>query len=487
MHKLQEELEQYLKQELYPMHMPGHKRRIEIVPGCSVRYDFTEVSGTDDLHHADGILKSAMERTSALVGSDRSWYLVNGSTCGNLAGASAVIPYEAEVIVARNCHRSVFHALELRHAKVHWLWPPAESETGIFESVRRADVERLLTAYPASCAVILTSPSYEGVVSDIRSIAALCHRHGIPLMVDEAHGAHFGLVPGLGFPDSAIHQGADLSVQSAHKTLLGMTQTALLHLRGSLVSESLLEEKLSIFETSSPSYPLMLSLAGCTELMQSDGRRLFTAWMKALRRFDDEIRGLRHLRVLCHGSDPMERHRFYDFDPGKLVILCRDTPWSGYELAEMMRRRFRYELEMAQPDYALAMTGPGDDFSELSHFARALCTLDREITEEQLKQKGNAGASLLYPAELPEDEAMPLWAAVEDAAELVPLDLAAGRTAAEYVYCYPPGIPLLVPGERITEGRLRRLQTAAARTDELRFSRSENAPGALSCVRMPAS
>lgn len=517
MHKLQAELEQYLQQGLYPMHMPGHKRRIATVPDEALRYDFTEVAGTDDLHHADGILQSAMERTSALVGSDRSWYLVNGSTCGNLAGASAVIPYNGEVIVARNCHRSVFHALELRHAQVHWLWPSAE-ETGIFEGVRPEDVEALLKAYPASSAVILTSPSYEGVVSDIRRIAAICHRHAIPLMVDEAHGAHFGLVPGLGFPDSAIHQGADLSVQSAHKTLLGMTQTAFLHLRGTRVSERLLEEKLSIFETSSPAYPLMLSLSGCTDIMASDGERLFTAWTAALRRFDTEIQPLRHLRVLCHGRDAVQNHRFYAFDPSKLVIICRDTPWSGYALMDMLRNRFHYELEMAQPDYALAMTGPGDDFSELSRFARALCILDRELDEMEDRRPiaGTADPSevakceMEVPGDRPEASFVRIWPAamqeapgetaglyameagtapmtlcdaVEAAAETLPFAAAAGHISAEYVYCYPPGIPLVVPGEQITEDVVHMLSQAENGLPALRFSRSEDAEGCLACVQ----
>lgn len=544
--KLQTALDQYLEKELYPMHMPGHKRRCAVMPTNVLRYDFTEVSGTDDLHHAEGILKDAMERTRRLVGSDRTWYLVNGSTCGNLAGVSAIVPYDGEVIVARNCHRSVFHALELRHAHPHWLWPSMEPETGIFNSVRPEEVEALLSAYPNSAAVVLTSPSYEGVVSDIRSIAELCHRHDVPLMVDEAHGAHFGLVPTAGFPDSAVHQGADLSVQSAHKTLLGMTQTAYLHLRGNRISEETLEEKLAIFETSSPSYPLMLSLAGCTDFMETEGEACFCAWAAALHEFDEIIRPLRCLRVLCHGRDARSTHAFYDFDPSKLVVDCSRTSMTGEVLQDLLRTRFHYELEMAQPAYALAMTGPGDDFTELRRFGEALCTIDRELEDEAsqrslspqtvdasvrrveraldeessvesvLKQARNSvdscadfdafmvenqesvmtpcdaveekqesqtpKASVRLPEMETQESVMAPCDAVEASTVMIPRTDALDQVSGEYVYSYPPGVPILVPGERITEKVLQYLERAEREERALRYSRSEAFPGKLACV-----
>ena len=182
-HNLKDQLDQYLNQQYYPMHMPGHKRRVAVVPECVLRYDLTEVSGTDDLHHASGILKDAMARTSALHGADRSWYLVNGSTCGNLAGVSAIVPYDGELIVARNCHRSVFHAIELRHAHPHWLWPSMDPATGIFESIRPEAVEALLDEYPESRAVVLTSPTYEGVVPS-PLLSTMRQQSGCPFVHD---------------------------------------------------------------------------------------------------------------------------------------------------------------------------------------------------------------------------------------------------------------------------------------------------------------
>lgn len=524
---LQRDLDQYIEQNLYPLHMPGHKRRLSVLPTDVLRYDFTEVSGTDDLHHAEGILKEAMERTSTLVGADRTWYLVNGSTCGNLAGVSAIVPYDGEVIVARNCHRSVFHALELRHAHPHWLWPSMEPATSIFNSVQPDEVEALLSTYPNSAGVVLTSPSYEGVVSDIRNIAEICHRHGVPLMVDEAHGAHFGLVPEAGFPDSAIHQGADLSVQSAHKTLLGMTQTAYLHLRGTRISEDMLEEKLSIFETSSPSYPLMLSLSGCTDFMETEGESCFCTWAAALREFDEIIRPLRHLRVLCHGKDDRSAHAFYDFDPSKLVVDCSQASMTGEELMELLRTRFSYELEMAQSTYALAMTGPGDDFSELRCFGKALCTIDRELQEQEdtvkrvngrvdtaqitvesdltsgaVENKGDmvdAGEEVPHPcgslkmkrpfsvvkdvdSVCTQESVMTPCDAVEASVAMIQRTDAFDRVSGEYVYSYPPGVPILVPGERITEKVLQYLERAEREERELWYSRSEAFSGKLACV-----
>lgn len=179
--RLRRQLEEYTQKGLYPLHMPGHKRRMEMAPGLPWGWDVTEVPGTDDLHDAQGILAQAMERTAALYGARKTWYLVNGSTGGLLAGIHALAPAGSTVIVARNCHKSVYHAVELRGLSVHWLLPEADTAFGIYGSVTPASVAAALEQCPQAKCVILTSPTYEGVLSDVRSIAALCHGHGIPL------------------------------------------------------------------------------------------------------------------------------------------------------------------------------------------------------------------------------------------------------------------------------------------------------------------
>ena len=225
-----------------------------------------------------------MERAADLWGARRTWFLVGGSTCGILAAIRAAAPFGSEIIAARNCHRSVFHAIELGGYKVHWIVPDRDREYEICKAVTPEQVEASVKRHPGSSAVILTSPTYEGVISDIRGISDICAEAGIPLIVDEAHGAHLGLFEDDGFPDGAVKCGADLVVQSLHKTLPSLTQTAVLHLQGNLVDEKEVERQLGIFETSSPSYPLASDSFGKKELSYSDdGKKTWTGFTKTPR------------------------------------------------------------------------------------------------------------------------------------------------------------------------------------------------------------
>ena len=211
----------------YPFHMPGHKRRTSKLPKeLPYGLDITAIDGFDDLHHAEGILRSYMEHAADVFGCDRLWYLVNGSTAGNLAAISAVAEYGDTIIVARNCHKSVYNAIFLRGLKPVWIYPDEVEEFGIHGAMRPYEVETALMEHPDAKAVFLTSPTYEGIVSNVEKIAAICHKKNVPLLIDEAHGAHFGFHPA--FPDSAIHLGADLVINSVHKTLPSLTQTAIL-------------------------------------------------------------------------------------------------------------------------------------------------------------------------------------------------------------------------------------------------------------------
>ena len=254
-HLLQSQLQSYASSGLYPLHMPGHKRRVVPAPG--------------------------LPRTAALWGAKRTWYLVNGSTCGILAAirAAVVSSGRTAVICARNCHKSVYHAIELNRLTAHWLVPPVDPAFGIYGSITHAMVADALRACPDAAAVILTSPTYEGVLSDLAAIAALCHAANVPLIVDEAHGAHY-----LPLAAGAIVAGADVIIQSPHKTLPSLTQTALLHWNSSFIPPQELERQLDVFETSSPSYPLMASLDGCTGLLAEHGDAWFAAWRARLQR-----------------------------------------------------------------------------------------------------------------------------------------------------------------------------------------------------------
>lgn len=463
-HILQNQLNNYVSSGPYPMHMPGHKRRMAPAPELPARWDMTEVPGVDDLHEAEGILKDAMDRTARLHGAAQTWYLVGGSTCGLLAGIRALAPMASTIIAARNCHKAVYHAIELGNLSVRWLTPPVEPVFGVYGSISPAAVAEALACCPEASCVVLTSPTYEGVLSDISAIASLCHEKGVPLLVDEAHGAHLGLFPS--WPDSALHLGADLVVQSAHKTLPSLTQTALLHLgRDSLADPQEVERQLDIFETSSPSYPLLASLDGCTGILSHDGEILFRRWREMLTRFDQKTASLRHLRVLCHGRDLLGNHpAFFDFDPGKLPICTNATPLTGTALAERLRKHYGFETEMACGEITLAMTSLCDEAAALDRFAEALVQIDETLADVPLR-----AVPLLPP---PGESVTTIARAVLHPADSVPMHESIGRISAEYVWAYPPGVPLVAPGECITPAFLTAMEALARSGTRLHHSRS---------------
>lgn len=443
-----------------PLHMPGHKRRVSVTGAIDSTIDFTEVGETDDLHHAEGILKEAMERTAALYGAKRTWYLVNGSTCGNLAGIAAMTRQGDEVVVGRNCHRSIFHALQLRGLKVHWVMPAYIEEYDIYGSLSPAAVEHALQKYPHTRAVILTSPTYEGVISDIASIVKTAHERNIPVFVDEAHGAHLGFGS---FPENAVQCGADLVVQSPHKTLFSATQTAWLHLNGNLVSQEKVEQQLGIFETSSPSYPLLMSLDGCTKAWHDHGGEFASRWMNMLAEFDLDAGGLSNLSVLWHDGKDQRDGRIFSYDPGKILI---HSPVSGEKLLHLLHDQYRFTLEMAEGNNVLAMTSAADDPAEIHRFAKALHEIDDCISEGEEKRDDPAAMQRLPAA------VMNIHDAVESDHVSLPLFEAEGKIAGEYVFLYPPGIPMIVPGEVIEPAQLDFFRRAMQRGYRIRTSES---------------
>ena len=237
---LLERLSTYAASDAYPFHMPGHKRQVKMgitsVPN-PFSVDITEIDGFDNLHHAEDILKESMNSAAAVYGADRSWYLVNGSTCGILAAIAAAVKPGEKILMARNSHKSAYHAVILNQLEPVYLYPEEVPEFQIPGGIEPEQVERALLEHPEIRAVFVTSPTYEGIVSDIQGIAATAHRHGAALIVDEAHGAHLPFGDGNYFPDGALQEGADLVIQSLHKTLPSLTQTAILHLKSQILEE----------------------------------------------------------------------------------------------------------------------------------------------------------------------------------------------------------------------------------------------------------
>lgn len=451
---LMDALDAYAAQSIVPMHMPGHKRNIGMLgQALPWQLDITEIDGFDDLHHSEGLLLEAMQFAAQVYHARRTIFLINGSSCGLLAGIRGCTRRGDPVLVAQNSHRAVFHALELSGLMPRYLAPQMDAESGIAGSISPDEVRRAFAEQPGAKLVVITSSTYEGVLSDVRSIAEIAHAHGALLLVDEAHGAHLPFAGrtktvkdihethgahlpfSSAFPESALQLGADIVVHSLHKTLPSLNQTALLHIASERVDEAEILRQLSIFETSSPSYPLMASIDDCVRCMARDG----SAWMEALERrldhFSVQMAGLRHLKSL--GQD-VDHPAFYARDPSRLVFLTQNAMITGEQLMERLSREHQIQLEMSLPGWATAITSVCDTDENFDRLARALLAIDAGLTDDAAPS-----SPILLPTM---QQRLPIDQALEQPGKDMPLTQCAGRISQEYVWAYPPGIPLIAPG-----------------------------------------
>ena len=432
---LLEQLNEYCANDYVPMHMPGAKRNTALFHMENpYGIDITEIDGFDNLHHADGVLAKAVLRAADLFGADETCFLVNGSSAGILSAVCGATQKKDTVIIARNSHCSVYNAIYLNELNPVYVYPGLYiKEAGICGAVEPVQIEEALMAYPEAKAVVLTSPTYEGMVSDIRSIADIAHRYGAVLIVDEAHGAHLNFHPV--FPQSAVKCGADAVIQSIHKTLPSFTQTALLHLNGPYIDRDRVKRYWNMYQTTSPSYILMAGIDRCMTILEKDGRTLFETYVSRLKKLRDRIRRLKHIQLI-------------ETDDISKVVLA--VP-NGKGLYDRLRTQYHVQLEMASLKYVIAMTSIGDTQEYYLRFAKALEEIDSSLNGEW-----NARLSdLKFTGYMPKP-VKSIYDALNAPSQPVALHQAAGRVSAVEICFYPPGIPLINPGEGIT-GELVRL------------------------------
>lgn len=442
MSELYQRLKKYCSQDYYPYHMPGHKRHMQGRPlEDAYGIDITEIDGFDNLHHAEGILKEIQLRAARLWKSDETHFLINGSTSGLLTAIAAVSNRGEVLLMDRNCHKAAYHGAYLHRLELSYLYPEISEEFQIAEGISAEEVKRelkkLIGAGKRVAAVLVTSPTYEGITSPIAEISAIAHEYGIPLIVDEAHGAHFGFCKG--YPDSAVHQGADLVIQSVHKTLPAMTQTALLHVNGEIIDRERVRRFLGIYQTSSPSYVLMTSIDVCMDVMEQEGRSRLERCKK------------RETELLEFTKD-FSIVKLYDRqgkDPLKIVISADRTVMTGKQLYDILLEEYHLQMEMSAGSYCLAMFSMMDDDEAYERLKKALGEI-----EAKYASMGERGSSRLtqprgFALGKKRESILPLWKAYDFAKESVGLKEAEHRIAADFVHLYPPGIPLIVPGDRI--------------------------------------
>lgn len=435
---IDKKLQKLSKSNIYPFHMPGHKRQ-SLDLGDPYSIDITEIDGFDNLHSPEGIIRDAQERAAQLYGAKKSYFLVNGSTCGLLAAISAAVPKGKKILVARNCHKAVYHSIFLRELVPIYMYPTILEE-GIQGAITLETVREKLENNPEVSAVIITSPTYDGVVSDVRAIAELVHSYGAKLIVDQAHGAHFGFEERL--PESATVQGADAVIVSLHKTLPCFTQTALLNICGDLFDTKRVEKFLAVYETSSPSYVFLAGIDKCIRYISEEKNNIFPKYFNYLEEFYGKLEGLEKLKVIS--SRP-------DIDSTKILVFTDGCSIDGPKLYNILLEKYEIQLEMCASNYILALSSVMDTREGLNRLANALLEIDSEIKYD-MQQGGKAPIQLNCGKIYTEMErALEIHQADELPINEVEPEQAANQISGDYIFLYPPGIPIVVPGEIITE------------------------------------
>lgn len=450
MSELFEKLSAYGASDYYPYHMPGHKRRLKTDTMRELaQIDITEIDGFDNLHDAQGILKRIQEEAAATYGAEESFFLVNGSTAGILSAISTAVSSGGKILMVRGAHKSAYHAAYLRDLQIAYLWPGVHPLFGCNLPATAKEVEEALQQTPDVQAVFIVSPTYEGLAADVKSIAETAHKRNIPLIVDEAHGAHLGF-DGR-WPESSVRQGADLVIQSLHKTLPAPTQTAILHVNGKLVDRCRLRRFLGIYQTSSPSYIFMAAMEDAIATTSANREKLFGVFWEYWKGMTESLSACRNLIFLKEENS----------DPGKLAVMDKTGFLDGEQLYEMLLHKYHLQPEMAAGRYVLAMFTVGDTKEGYERLTKALLEIDEYITAERSKTaatatqpaEGNRMADAVTPVCIQKktQAVTGIGRAWDTPKEWVLLKDAEGKTAGEYVNLYPPGSPIIVPGEIFTK------------------------------------
>lgn len=450
---LVEQLIQFKNKKRYSLHVPGHKDgMLSELPDearSALAYDWTELDGLDDLHEATEVIQTAQEMLAKLYDADKSFFLINGSTVGNLAMIYAVCKKDDIVVVQRNAHKSIFNAIELTGAKAVFINPNWDHHSMAAGAVTALQVKLALDSYPQAKGVILTYPTYYGVTGNaLEEIIRLCHERQVPVLVDEAHGAHF--VIGDPFPRSALSMGADVVVHSAHKTLPAMTMASYLHVRSNLISSEEIARYLKMLQSSSPSYLLMASLDDARAYAESYKDEDSVKLMDTRALFIEEL--VQHPRIRVIETE----------DPLKLMLRVEGC--SGFEVQKSLDKIGVY-VELADPHQVLLVL----PLLKLKHIYPF-----REIVK---RIHGVVDEIHVVPCETfverPQKYAKNISLPAYTASEIVELKVGwqayeecLGKIAGATITPYPPGIPLLLIGERITKSHietLRNLITLKAR------------------------
>lgn len=448
-----------------PFYAPGHKQgrgmnpqMKDLVEKLGVKADLPELPELDNLFAPTNLIKLAQDLAAETFGAEHTWFLVNGSTCGIIASILATCQPGDKIILPRNIHQSAIAGLILAGARPIFLQPAYDSDLDLVGSLTPQVIEQALQQHPESKAVLLLYPTYQGVGGEIATIAKLVHRYNIPILVDEAHGAHFSFHPNL--PISALAAGADVAVQSTHKTLSSLTQASMLHLQGKLVSANKISQALQLLESTSPNYLLLASLDAAREQMAVSGQKLMSQTLELAAIARQELNKLEVISVL-ELPQPLTPG-FASLDSTRLTLDVRKLGLSGFAVDDILHQKLGVTAELPLPQQLTFMITLGNTLDDIRQLIKACQSLAKDYRQKIPEKTVN----LPYFSESIQiiSEIIPRQAFFSPS-KMVTAKKAIGELSAELICPYPPGIPVLMPGEKITGEAftyLKQLQTAGA-------------------------
>lgn len=438
---------EYVNNNTIPFHVPGHKKGVgmakkflDFVGKNVLSMDVTVFEQVDSLHKPTGPIKEAQELAAEAFGADATFFCIHGTSGAIQAMILSVIGENEKIIVPRNIHKSVTSGIILSGAIPVYMQPEVDKNIGVALNVTPETVEKALRENPDAKAVLIINPTYYGVSTDIVKIAEIVHDYGAILMVDEAHGPHLKFNEKL--PISAMEAGADICAQSTHKIIGSMTQSSMLQVKSERIDVNRVKQVMSLLQTTSPSYILLASLDVARMQMVTEGKKLLDETIKLAEYARKEINNINGL--YCFGEEIVGKDGAYDFDPTKITITAKGLGISGHQLERILAEKYYIQPELSDMYNVLCVFSIGDTKEKVDYLLRAL----REISDELYKDDIEISKAIDIP-EIPEQIITPRYAFGCSTISL-PLQESIGQISAEFLLAYPPGIPILCPGERIT-------------------------------------
>lgn len=445
-------LKKHAEKNPIQFHIPGHKKGIgmdpefrEFIGENALSIDLINIGPLDDLHLPKGIIKQSQELAAKAFGADYTFFSVQGTSGAIMAMIMSVCGPGDKILVPRNVHKSIMSAIVLSGAIPIFIHPEVDSYFGISHGITPDSIERALALHPDTRAVLVINPTYYGISGDLRKIVNIAHSRNIPVLVDEAHGAHIHFHKEL--PLSAMEAGADIAATSVHKLGGSLTQSSILNLRGNRISSKRVQSVLSMLTTTSTSYLLLASLDVARKSLATVGQALLEDTIQKAETTRSKINEIDHL--YCMGREILESTAAVALDPTKLLISVKELGITGFKAEKWLRNRFNIEVELSDLYNILCIVTTGDSEENLLTLVHALT----ELSEEYKNQTDeNVDSSVLLP-EIPSLALTPRDAFYSET-EVIPFDQSTGRIIAEFVMVYPPGIPIFIPGEIITDENL---------------------------------